>query len=374
MDPNITPLETTQTSDDMSYNPDLFGSLKQKMAEDDARSAAIANAWGRVNKPADSMPVTTSFEEPEQSVPSDDDDDSQVFGAPDSEPTPFIPVSDQTDRPSHSKIPSNLFKTTGSIRNFFKTTCRKLKPISNNWYGLVILLVIALAQLTLFWRPIAGIYFTGAALAVLIGLALWRKSIRQLAISAAIIPISLMVVLSLPQTTTVVQLVVFYSVILVLGLIYRLMLTLDFPVENTHLTKHDYGSMIPLMIVLGLVFGAIVYGLTRSYYVFDNTSLPLVAAILVAFALVEETLFRGLIQQRASQVMSPIVAIILSAGLFTLMSIDHTTAWIPISSLLLGLVLAYVYYKKQNLILTFTLNASTKLAYIALMAAFIFRK
>jgi membrane protease YdiL (CAAX protease family) len=167
--------------------------------------------------------------------------------------------------------------------------------------------------------------------------------------------------------------VVFYDVILVLGLIYRFMFTLDYPLKETRLSLKEYAFSLSLMAVAGEALGVIGYGMLRHHYVFGNTSLPLIAATVVVFALAEETLFRGLIQQRASRVMHPVLAALLSTMLFTFVSISTMTVLAPLFSLILGTVLAFTYAKRPNLVLTSTINILAKLTYIGLMASFIFR-
>lgn len=273
-----------------------------------------------------------------------------------------------------SKLASGVAKIAVSIWKFLKKIAQKSVPFGKStWVMFTLILVIAVAQLTLLWRPIVGIYFNAAALAILVGLALWRENIRQLAIAVAIIPTATMIVLSLPQTTVFAQMVVFYDAILILGLIYRFMFTLDYPLKNTHLALKEYAFSLALMGVVGEALGVIGYVMLRHHYVFGHNSLPLVAATVAVFAFAEETLFRGLIQQRASQAMNPIVAAILSTVLFTFVSINTQTAVAPLFSLLLGAVLAFTYYKKQNLVLTGTINVLAKLTYIGLMASFVFR-
>jgi len=273
-----------------------------------------------------------------------------------------------------NKSVSSLRKLSQATSKFIRQTKQDLKPVyKNGWIMLGIVAIIVIAQLALLDRPIVGVYVNAAALALLVGLGLWRDKIRQLAISVAIIPISTMILLSLPQTTTFAREVVFYDAILILGLIYRFMFTLDYPLGFTKLTMKGYAFTLGLTTLAGEVLGLIGYGMLRHHYIFDKTSLPLLAATVVVFALAEETLFRGLIQQRAAQVMHSMTAAILSTMLFTFTSINTTTYLAPLFSLILGATLAYTYAKKQNLVLTFTINAAAKLTYLGLMATFIFR-
>jgi membrane protease YdiL (CAAX protease family) len=267
-----------------------------------------------------------------------------------------------------------LHKIFSPIWNFLKKLVRAIAPAwKNSWVMLLMVLIMAIAQLTLLWRPIVGIYFNAGALAILLGLAVGLERIRQLAISVAIIPVSTMVVLSIPQTTTFARMVVFYDAVLILGLVYRFMFTLEYPLQNTHLKLKEYAFSLSLMAVAGEILGVTSYLMLRHHYVFGTTPLPMVAASVAVFAFAEETLFRGLIQQRAMQVMPPLQAALLPTLLFTFTSISTVTLLAPAFSLLLGAALALAYYQKQNLVLTGTINALVKLTYVGLMASFVFR-
>jgi membrane protease YdiL (CAAX protease family) len=268
----------------------------------------------------------------------------------------------------------DMVRAWRSIRRFVAKPGRVFKPLGNsNWFIVLIIVLIGVTQLALLWRPVVGIYCDAATLAILTGLALWRENLRQLGIAAAILPVASLVTLSLPQTTAFAETTVYYGVLLVLGLIYRYLFTLDHPLRETHLTPREYAFAIPVMLVIGQVLGIIGYGMLRHHYTFDHTSLPLVAATVVVFAIAEETVFRGLIQQSAAQLTHPLVAGILSAMLFVFASIDNTTALAPLFMLIMGPVLAFTYYKRNNVILTMAINAAAKLAYVGLMAAFVFR-
>ena len=261
------------------------------------------------------------------------------------------------------------------IQNAGRKTAAKLKPLTKNiWIFFVILIALGGAQAALFIQPIVGAYITGIAFALLVGLALWKEKVRELAVSAAILPAATMISLSLPQTTAFAQITIFYVIILALALVYRFVLTLDYPLSRTSMSRRSYLYAIPLMIVIGEVLGAGGYGLLRHQYPFDHTALPLVAAALAVFAIAEEMMFRGLIQQQGSLTLNAKVAAVLSAVLYTLYLFGHTGSWLsPLMGGIMGIVLAFVYYKKPNLLLTITLNMAAKLTYVGLMASFIFR-
>jgi membrane protease YdiL (CAAX protease family) len=249
-----------------------------------------------------------------------------------------------------------------------------MRPLfAHFWIFAWIIVAVAAAQLSLFGKPVVGVYVNAAAFASLIALALWQERARQLATSVAILPVATMVNLSLPQTSAFAQAVVFYDSILILALIYRFAFTIDFPLSNTRLSLRGYAFALPLMLVAGQVLGTLGFVLLRHQYAYGNTPLSLVAAVAVLFAISEEMLFRGLIQQRATQLLHPALAAALSALTFAAFTFGHTGSYLsPLFGLILGLALAATYYKKQNLILTITINAATKLAYVGLIAGFIF--
>ncbi len=247
------------------------------------------------------------------------------------------------------------------------------RAVPKLWVSVYIIITLVGAELSLWWRPIFGVYMTGLALALLLGLALWYEKARSLAISAAIIPLALMVSLSLPQSSAFAQTVVFYDSLLVLGLVYRYAFTMGQPLPASKLSLKSYTMALPLMLVIGQLLGLIGYGLLRHFYGFGHTSLPLVAVTSVVFAIAEEVYFRGLLQQRASQLMHPALASVLTVIIFTSASLGHATILVPVVALIEGTVLCFTYYKKQNLLLTTAINAMSKLAYVGLIATFTLR-
>ena len=233
---------------------------------------------------------------------------------------------------------------------------------------------LVVVQVTLFVNPMAGVYLNAIVFALLVRVAIAHDKARKLAISAAILPVANMISLSLPQTSSFARTVIFYDAILILGLIYRFMFTLNDPTKSTQLTRRGYLFVLPSMIILGQVLGGLGYFMLRHQYTFGHTALPLVAATSVIFAISEEILFRGLIQRSAAKIFHPITAALFTALIYTAFSFGHSGSYLaPIFGLLLGSTLSAIYYKKQNLVLTMTVNAVTKLVYIGLMATFVFR-
>jgi membrane protease YdiL (CAAX protease family) len=252
---------------------------------------------------------------------------------------------------------------------------RIVKPLSRHgyiWFVTVGLLVAA--QTTLIWAPRVGIYLNALALVGLSAVAILQPTARKVAISMAILPVATMITASFMLHTIIGQITVFEVALLLLAILYRYVFTLEQPLSNSKLTIKGYCLILPLMLITGQLIGVIGYGLLRHHYPFAGYSLPLVALVAVVFAFAEEMLLRGLIQQQGSQLFHPAIAALTSTILYVFLSLDHATMLTLPAALVMGAVLSFVYYQKQNLILTTTINAAAKLTYIGLVAGFILRR
>jgi len=252
---------------------------------------------------------------------------------------------------------------------------RKLRQWGKNYLiWLIVVGLIVAAEATQIWAPHVGIYINALALAGLCALAIIKEKARKVAISAAIIPVANMVTASVMPHTIIGSTVILYTVILLLALIYRFMFTLDYPQINTSLRIKGYGYGIPIMVVTGQVIGVIGYLFLKNHYPFVGYSLPLIALASVVFAFTEEMLLRGLIQQQGEFIFNPFMAGLATTILYVFLVIDHSTMLTLPVAIILGGTLSYTYYKRKNIILTFIINATSKLIYIALVASFILRK
>jgi membrane protease YdiL (CAAX protease family) len=270
----------------------------------------------------------------------------------------------------------------GSILRFLKMLAHPfvrfsvlVRPLFRHfWLFLLPVVCVAASIFTLYASPIVGVYITAGSIVALGTAALLKQYSLQLVLSVAIIPVSLMINLALPQTHFFAQTTVLYEALLVLGLVYRFVFTLDEPLENTRMSFRGYATYLPLMMVVGQLLGVFGYVMLRHQYFYGHTSLPLVAASSVVFAIAEEVVLRGLVQQRAMRVIHPAMAAVMSALMSGALAVGHKGAWLsPFVSLIAGAVLAFTYYKKQNLILTMTINISMKLAYVGLIAGFVIK-
>jgi membrane protease YdiL (CAAX protease family) len=248
------------------------------------------------------------------------------------------------------------------------------RPLTRNlWLIVWLAIVIAAAQISLFARPAVGVYVNAAALICLLGLALWQARARQLIISVAIIPIAMMVGLSLPNLPAFQRTMVVTIVVLLLGLTYQYLFTLDYPLQGTkqNLTKFGYALSIPIMVVVGQLIGLIAFAAMHGHYEYRGTSVLLVGLSLVVMAIAEEIVFRGLIEQRALLFFHPLMALVLTAFLYTLATLGHGGGiFAPMLGALIGVATSYVYFRNQNILLTITLNASAKLTFVGLVVIF----
>lgn len=266
-------------------------------------------------------------------------------------------------------------KTIRIIRKAWRWFIKWTKPVRKNgliWVICMTLLVSSLA--TLLWAPHVGVYLNALALAGLAAVALVKPAARKVAISLAIIPTANSVTASVLPKSVIGSTVVFYAVILAMALIYRYVFTLEYPTLKTQLKGKGYALGLPLMVVVGQIMGLIGYAFLRHHYPYTGYSLPLICLAAIVFAFAEETLLRGLIQQQGEILFHPLAAALSTTVLYVFLVLDHSTLLtLPVATLFGGL-LSFVYYKKKNLLLTFTLNAAAKLAYIGLVAGFILRK
>ncbi len=239
------------------------------------------------------------------------------------------------------------------------------------WVFSYILFFVALSQLTLRYDVKVGVYMNGLAIIALLGLAIFYTRARKLSLSANILPVATLLSLVLPRLSNFSRTVIFYDTILVLALVYRYLFIFEDP-KDQHRTKfRNYAILIPLMIIGGQILGVIGYGMLRHDYPFYGTSIAIVAFTSVIFVFTEEVFFRGLVQLKGNQILHPVMSAIMAILVFVLATITHTISIAPIFALILGTSLSLTYYFKQNLVLTGTLNLSTKLTYIALMVAFV---
>ncbi|HUC90009.1 MAG TPA: CPBP family intramembrane glutamic endopeptidase [Patescibacteria group bacterium] len=228
--------------------------------------------------------------------------------------------------------------------------------------------VIGVSQLLLLVAPVAGVFANVVALALLAAFAIRSDRTRTMAIAASILPLATMVSLALPQSNALDQSAVLYSVLFVLAFAYHYI----FPYDKSagKLTWKGYLAIAPTMIVAGQVLGALSYGVLRNEQSFGGISLPVVTIAMILFALTEEIFFRGLIQEQASKAINPIVAPVLTATLYTLMTLPIGSIATTLFAASSSIILSCIYYTKPNIVITTIANMTLKVFFVGLLAAF----
>ena len=148
---------------------------------------------------------------------------------------------------------------------------KRARSVTKHLNSFIVFLLIAAAvtaaEVTLMYKPLAGVYVNAITLAFLIGLSLISDKARKLAICVAILPVANMVVLSMPNAgyfnhkIPFIQSIIYYDTILLLALVYRFMFTIDEEVKQTKIGIKNYAYVIPLVIIVGQVLGVIGYGM-----------------------------------------------------------------------------------------------------------------
>lgn len=251
-----------------------------------------------------------------------------------------------------------------------RTAMRQDKP----WgYG-VMIIAVAAALVSLFYNSKVGVYVTVGALALLLAMAARDAIKRRLLLLAAIIPLLGMINLSFTCASALGQTTILYASMLVLALIYRRLwkteiITPAGAVVGTRLRK----ATIPIAVVASLLTGLLAARLLSTGYVFGGTALWRVVVVAILGAAAEESLFRGLIQRQATQLMRPLYAVGLTCLLYLPLCFNHFSGWSLLIGALTSAILSATYAIKPNLLLTGTLNLTTKLVYLFVTAAVIFR-
>lgn len=249
----------------------------------------------------------------------------------------------------------------------------RLQPYRKNlWVAPAILLAVAVPQVSLLWQPMLGAYATSTALILLLALALRLQKVRQLALSAAIIPTAMLISLGVQQQDAFARSAEFYDVILFLALIYGDMFSIT-KARGVLSLKKKYLVLLPLMVMVGQVLGAVGFGMVHGQYPYTEAPLALVAGSAVIFGIAEELLFRGLIQHQALKVVHPVVAAVIASLAYAVVFAVHGSIMPFAFSVIAGGVLSGIYCFKQNLLLTTVANVAMKLVFVGLMATFILR-
>jgi membrane protease YdiL (CAAX protease family) len=221
------------------------------------------------------------------------------------------------------------------------------------------------------WNPIIGIYVEYVAFAVLLGIALYSERARKLAVSAAILPMSMMLAFCVPHVTYLTDTTVLYGAMLAFAIIYQRILAnpkpVVAPISAPDVRLADFSQML----LIGLIFGGEGYFVLRHYYLYQGTPLLLVAVVAAMSAAAEVILFQGLIQEQASRIMKSSQAAVLTTILFAAANIGRSTWLTAAFALTIGGTMAMTYYSRRNLGLVLVTNIAMKVSYVCLVTAYV---
>jgi|GEM_PF-2420024 len=307
--------------------------------------------------------------------------------APDPEPEPEAkPEPEKEKEPEKPKEPKQPSRLSQALRGRWQqarqltkraaAASRRLSIVNKIWqkYWLPSLatVTISASQVSLFLQPTVGTFVCAGSLALLIGLALWQEKYRTLCISAALLPLSMTVMLSLPPTNSFIRVSVFYAILLLMGLTYRYLILFSQPTpeQTGKLGRKGYLIALPAMIVIGQVLGLAMYGLLRNQFNFTETPAAFIALTAVVFALAEEVVFRGLLQHQFAKLIGTWGGAVFAGIAFAAVSAGNS-GWrlaLP-AAIIMSASLSIIYAKKPNIMLTWIVNATCKIVFIGLLSA-----
>ena len=256
-----------------------------------------------------------------------------------------------------------------------KTHLRQMMPIygKNAHIGAYGLAIVALIYGGFLWQPVAGLYMLTAGIVSLLAAAVRHKHMRSLMLVINIIPLSLLATLGIQQSSAFVYTVTFYICMGLLTGAYLWLLSGWKVIRKQLINIRARLLLLPLALIAGQLLGVISFGLTlpdnADYY---RSILPWLCIGAPLFALIEELLFRGLLQEQAARLMHPAVAAGVSALLFAVVTMG-AQPWGFASALISGATLSFMFLKTHNIILNTVLNATSKLFYLGLIAVFVLR-
>ncbi len=249
------------------------------------------------------------------------------------------------------------------------------------WLVVIIVALVALPAWTLHNAPIVGIYTNALCAVILASMSLLFAPAKKIAIVAAVMLVSLMVPMSLGNTSDFAKTACLYGVVLLLSLAYRFVFTEDrVAAENLAKNKHDtlpikrlsrireYATHLPQGLIVGQFLGGLAFLLLPHVRPFSGASLGLVLAVAVVFAIIEIIFFQSLLQASASETTSAPVAICVTIALYVCVSASISIQTL-IMNIVAGTVFAVAFYLRKNTLPIMFANATMKLVFIGLVVA-----
>jgi membrane protease YdiL (CAAX protease family) len=231
------------------------------------------------------------------------------------------------------------------------------KPVKNKGLYIVIpVLAIAFAELMIYSGRIIGAMEIYAAL--LLGLSLSMLYIKDDEVQKTyqaliLLPVLRLVSLSMP---------VFYDITLYSFVFIYGLLTIPVTIALTHqgftkeqlgITFKNIGIYVPLSIIMGLLLGVGEYIIIDTNYLIPDLSITtlLVLTLIMVFlvGLIEELIFRSILQNRLEVFLGSREGLIITSVLFGLMHSGYGNIVEIFYTIAVGFIIGYMFYRTRSL-------------------------
>ncbi|MCC4768748.1 CPBP family intramembrane metalloprotease [Methanosarcina sp. DH2] len=232
------------------------------------------------------------------------------------------------------------------------------KPALRNkgLYLVIPVLAIAFAEFMIYSGRIIGAMEVHATL--LFGLSLSMLYIKDEDIQKTyqaliLLPILRLVNLSMPAFYDI----TLYSFVFIYGLLsipVTIALTHQgFTREQLGITFKRIGIYIPLSIIMGLLLGAGEYFIIETNYLIPDLSIPtlLILTLIMVFlvGLIEEIIFRSILQNRLEMLLGSRGGLVITSVLFGLMHSGYGNISEIFYTFAVGLIIGYMFYRTRSL-------------------------
>ena len=238
-----------------------------------------------------------------------------------------------------------------------KNLIREMPEIKSKWLYLAIPVVaIAFAELMMYSGE--RIQAMGIHALILLGLSfstmfVKNEEIQKTYQALILLPILRLVDLSMPAFYDV----KLYNLIFIYGL---LAIPVSIAATNQEFTRTQLGITfkkigiyIPLSILLGLLLGAGEYLIVGEHFLIEDLSvfsLVMLSIIMIFFVgLVEETIFRSILQNRLETVLGNRKGLIITSILFGLMHSGYGNINEILYATFVGILIGYLFYRTRSL-------------------------
>lgn len=333
----------------------------------DPKTKPNINKTNTANKPSNQNASTpksmlaATQQEPESTITSTMQYPSIDENSPEKKPSRVQHFATQAVR----SITAGLKGIYTSAKQFLNGSFKEINS-DRKKYALasIITLTPVVSMLAIYINPLLGTYINSITLAILATIAIANENIRKLSISVAILPIIHLFNLSVPQNDLLLRTVIFYSLLLLLTLIYRYLFTLDAP--NRKVSLKAIIALQALLIVT-IILGQWQYTALQAYFPFGIDSVALTVFIFILFAVIEEAYFRGLVQAQAIEEVGKKYSVILASVLFGFSFIGPDKPLALVLGVVFGVILSALYVVRRSLILNIAANMLCKLVLIVLI-------